>query len=472
MWAIISWVNPNYFKPVISQQVEQLTGRTLQINGDIKWQWWPVIKLVLPELTLGDDSNPKTPVATAKEASISIRVWPLVKRHLEIEGIAFEGLNLNLEIDKNGNLKNLIKNKKRVEAADVDANIPTAHYFTLNTVSIANLSLTHGSFNLKNLRTNSLYTLDGITFNGEIGLHDFADIFKSTPINVSHLIQNLKAHGDLAIKTMVINKLKASNLQSVIAVDAGRIAVAPLTIQFYGGTINAEGLFNWPLNRSPNINLQEWIRGVRIGDLLVDAGYGDHISGVLNAQLAQQSNHISDFLNSLNGNLNFDIQKGVIKNIDILKTLQNVVYFVKHKKLPKMDEKTPSQTEFTTFKGEGKIQKGIMQFTTLQLEAPGFKAQGQGIVDVPKRQIDMQLNATLTSITVPEVNQIQTVLGGSIPLFLKGNFDNYQLRPDVVTISKAIAKNVFQEQHENIKKTSQKLKEKAGQWLDKLIKAP
>lgn len=41
--VLVLLVNPNEFKPLITEQVEAQTGRQLTIDGDIEWRFFPSV---------------------------------------------------------------------------------------------------------------------------------------------------------------------------------------------------------------------------------------------------------------------------------------------------------------------------------------------------------------------------------------------------------------------------------------------
>lgn len=54
--ALVMFVNPNQFKPMIAEQVQAQTGLELEISGDINWQFFPSLGFELGQTNL---KNPK-----------------------------------------------------------------------------------------------------------------------------------------------------------------------------------------------------------------------------------------------------------------------------------------------------------------------------------------------------------------------------------------------------------------------------
>ena len=93
-------INPNRFKPLITQQVYNATGRTLTINGDIHWSFFPSVGLNIDQATLSNsDGFGSTPFATVKHLGIGIKVLPLLAKNVSTSDITIDGLNINLMLN-------------------------------------------------------------------------------------------------------------------------------------------------------------------------------------------------------------------------------------------------------------------------------------------------------------------------------------------------------------------------------------
>ncbi len=96
-------VDPNDYKPQISEQVEKATGRTLTLEGDIGLAVFPWVALELGPLTLSNAAGFKAEhFAKIASAEIRIKLMPLLQKKLEMDTIVLDGLVLNLEKNKAG----------------------------------------------------------------------------------------------------------------------------------------------------------------------------------------------------------------------------------------------------------------------------------------------------------------------------------------------------------------------------------
>jgi AsmA protein len=101
--CVVTFVNPNRFKPLLTEQVMKYTGRQLTIDGSLSWTLFPYLGVKAGHMLL---SNPAgfgaTPFAEIEYATVAVRLWPLLHKRIESSGITLDGLKLNLMREPNG----------------------------------------------------------------------------------------------------------------------------------------------------------------------------------------------------------------------------------------------------------------------------------------------------------------------------------------------------------------------------------
>jgi AsmA protein len=97
-------INPNDYKAEIAAQVQKRTGRTLNIEGDIKLSVFPWLGLDLGEVQLGNAPGFGQKVfASAKQTQIRVKLLPLIfSRQIQMGKVVLDGLDLNLERNAQG----------------------------------------------------------------------------------------------------------------------------------------------------------------------------------------------------------------------------------------------------------------------------------------------------------------------------------------------------------------------------------
>lgn len=101
--VVTVFVDPNDFKPQIAKFVEDRTGRSLAIDGDLKLSVFPWLGLQLGTTSLGNAKGfQAAEFARIEKVDINVKLLPLLRKELEMDTVVLHGLQLNLEKDKQG----------------------------------------------------------------------------------------------------------------------------------------------------------------------------------------------------------------------------------------------------------------------------------------------------------------------------------------------------------------------------------
>jgi AsmA protein len=96
--------DPNDYKPEISAAVEEATGRTLTLEGDLELNIFPRLRIALGEAELSDAAAFGTePFVSIEGARLQVGLLPLIlSQSLEIDEARLDGLTLNLARNAQG----------------------------------------------------------------------------------------------------------------------------------------------------------------------------------------------------------------------------------------------------------------------------------------------------------------------------------------------------------------------------------
>ncbi|UXI00319.1 AsmA family protein [Photobacterium sp. TY1-4] len=123
--ALLALVDPNQFKPLITEQVKKATGRDLVISGDLSWRFFPSIGLALGKTEFRNPDGFAEPnLVQISSAELSVSVLPLLSRHLEIGNVRLEDSRVFIQtrLDGISNLDGL--GQAAQEAAETPAAEP------------------------------------------------------------------------------------------------------------------------------------------------------------------------------------------------------------------------------------------------------------------------------------------------------------------------------------------------------------
>src|SRR5690606_2693164 len=95
--------DPNDYKDRIVQAVQQRTGRTLVLEGDIALSLFPSIGAKIGRASLSEPQSTKQ-FAAVESAVVAVKLLPLLPREVIVDAVALRGLRLNIERDRSGRL--------------------------------------------------------------------------------------------------------------------------------------------------------------------------------------------------------------------------------------------------------------------------------------------------------------------------------------------------------------------------------
>lgn len=120
---LVTFVSPNRFKPVLADRMMKYSGRELAMDGNLSWTFFPTIGVHIGHTTLGNPAgfSEKT-FAEISEATLSVRVLPLLRGRVESTGLVLKGARLHLITKADGETNwVLAKNPQKESSPTKDA---------------------------------------------------------------------------------------------------------------------------------------------------------------------------------------------------------------------------------------------------------------------------------------------------------------------------------------------------------------
>jgi AsmA protein len=101
--AVSLFFDPNDYRDELAAQVQEQTGRELEIDGDLKLSIFPWLAVEVGPARLSDAQGfGDKPFAEIQGARAGIRLLPLLSRRVEISELRLDGMRLRLITDKQG----------------------------------------------------------------------------------------------------------------------------------------------------------------------------------------------------------------------------------------------------------------------------------------------------------------------------------------------------------------------------------
>ncbi|MDF2153904.1 AsmA family protein [Vibrio sp. CAU 1672] len=170
--ALMIFVNPNQFKPLIVEQTQAQTGLELVIDGDISWQFFPSIGLELGRTELRNPQGFSQPnLFTVDTVGVDVSVMPLLSQQLNIGNVTLDGAKFYLETltDGSKNIDALTQAQTEqtqtpTEQVPVQPAESTAAVSDW-TINLAGITVSNGSLVIQNQQTGSALRLYDIALN-------------------------------------------------------------------------------------------------------------------------------------------------------------------------------------------------------------------------------------------------------------------------------------------------------------------
>jgi AsmA protein len=161
--VIVATFNPNDYKPRLIELVQQTTGRTLAIPGDIHLTFYPSVGADLGEFSLSGPTDKQQPLVAGKKVHVAVALMPLLSRQVVVDSVSLDGLQLALHRFKDGstNFDKLYQSKdeapkdKQPQTADTQAKPVT--------LDIGSIAITNTSLRLQDDAAGSTLAVTGLT---------------------------------------------------------------------------------------------------------------------------------------------------------------------------------------------------------------------------------------------------------------------------------------------------------------------
>lgn len=207
--------------------------------------------------------------------------------------------------------------------------------------------------------------------------------------------------------------------------ENGLIRISPVEADLYGGTLSSS-LTADATEKSPRFNLILGLDRVDIGALSRDRADEQEYAGHLdfNSALSCSGDSFPALLNTMSGKIGFDLSDGVFPGVD-LKKMARDAHASKEEKGGRVEPEARDKTDFGSITGTGVIKAGILENDDLEIKAPGLRADGEGVVSLPTRQVNYLVKAKLVATRQGQGGESSKDLYGIlVPVRVGGTLDN------------------------------------------------
>lgn len=320
-----------------------------------------------------------------------------------------------------------------------------------------------GHFNYDMLQKNYLFglTLDNLDLN-QFTATNSAQISGATTqkngatssekntvqFSVPKIFRQISGNGYVRINKLQYGKLNLSNFYTEISSQNGTTQFLPFGANLYNGIFQGKITINLQ-NPTPQLSINERFNDIQVEDLLKDLAVTGKVqlTGKANLITALQTQGLTSqsLISNLNGKVNFAIDNGTIKNINIAQQIYGAINHI----LKSNADSPTAQTAFSTLTGTIQIHNGVAENKDLVLQSPSLQVNGSGTINLVQQTINYILKATaLGSPFGQDILDFQQKIGGSFPIKISGNLSSPSVRTDYTDVASNIFKGQIKQQIE------------------------
>lgn len=234
--AIPLLVDPNDFRGEITSAVTKATGRPMKIEGELSLSIFPWLGINTGAIELGNASGfGQQAFAKINSTQIRVRLLPLLSKKIEMDTLVLNGLELNLQKNKQGqdNWSDLGKTSATAKQPQADSSGPPK----LAALAIGGIQLENARINFDDRQANQRFTASSLNLTtgalqagAPVALSLRGDIDSSTPamngrIDLTTSLQANPFAGSFALNDMQLTldlkgkELPGGRLQARLGAD-------------------------------------------------------------------------------------------------------------------------------------------------------------------------------------------------------------------------------------------------------------
>jgi AsmA protein len=271
-----------------------------------------------------------------------------------------------------------------------------------------------------------------------------SNVTHNPPVEAAHSWSNKKIelgflktiNGNLNLKIGKLSKgsIILDNVNGKFLVKDGDLDISAFNSKIYGGNLDISGKIS--SNSTQNINVKASVTGANLSNISHAHNDFKLTKGLfnLNGNLNTQGHSELDYVNNLNGDINFDTQNGKFNGIDLQKIFASL-------RNPKdiegifnllNDSISGGSTDFNALKGKLLISNGIVNIDNFDLNAVKVDLIAKGLVNLPKYNMDVNAQVKVDYKNLPPIS-----------IKFTGPLNHPHRKLDFENIKKNLLKNLF-----------------------------
>ena len=404
----LSQFDPNHYKELLQTKAKEHIGRDLYISGDIKLEYFPVLKLILNDVEIGNAPGfPDKAFLDAKQIGLGVKVKPLLENRIEVTNVDLSNAAVNMIVLANG------KNNWTFETSEQALAGQDKGPHDSKAVDIPPISIE------------------------KISLSDVDLVFDDQKNKARHVVKDL----DLVINNVALDKDIPATL-SLSYGEGANPAKIKGTAQLYANrSFDQFALknFDFDLNdvlegvvninadmrtKIPVFKLAGELNAVNLGAVFQSLGQEAVIQAKTKTvfDISWRGDTEATIKKSLTGTASFELGDGVITKWQLSKHLNTLLNYLETGSIV---QKTNEEFRFSAAGGSINITSGVIANDDLKISAPTMDVSGAGTVNLVNDTVRYRLDPMLGEKLL-EKSSVR-----SVPIEISGNLSNPHYKLDL-----------------------------------------
>lgn len=461
LWGLAKSGQSDFIKTYVNSQLTNLVSQPSQINGDISWYIFPRPGIRITAVSVGEPDTQSPLAIKIDNLMFNLKITPLLRGRLVFSDLRVDGFTVQLTSDAPALPKQAIDDKGLATTSSAKEFAIESLLLSRGTISWINhedklilsgvqigaeqVNLEQQAFPFQLKGKFQLFKAEQPQAKAQINFKGSTKLSPALFLSPQTAIQSLFVFGQLSLLDIQLTTLKFDHLSANTHLKDGKLQLNPLTLSLYKGESVGDLTYDMAQH---TLGINQTASNVDSNKLTQALFSRNFLRGSMDFSLHTQSRlQNPNWQTNTQGSGSLTIKDGVLQLINFNKVIDDI-----NQKMAARQENRKNgikndtasdilnQTAFykgsTTFKlltMEYRFENGVLPADLLVLQTEKLQLKGQGVYNFNDNSINARLQAKLT-IANDNIEKIQRLLGGSIPMSIRGDINDPEVLPDLTAL--------------------------------------